>query len=67
VAPEHSVAFVAEHWPHEPFGWQAGAEPLPHWLSLVQALHVCVDPSQIGVVPAQSAFARQLTQVAAAA
>jgi hypothetical protein len=37
VAPEHLVAFVAEHWPHDPSGWHAGVAPEPHWLSLVQA------------------------------
>jgi hypothetical protein len=58
------VALVAEHWPQAPLGWQAGVAP-PHWASLVQALQVCVVPSQTGVVPEQSALATQRTQVPA--
>jgi hypothetical protein len=27
VPPLHRVSLVAEHWPQEPFGWQAGAPP----------------------------------------
>jgi hypothetical protein len=34
-----------------------------HWLSLVQAWQRCVAPLQTGVVPEQSAFATQRTQV----
>ena len=36
VAPEQRVAFVAEHWPHAPAGWQAGSMP-PHSSSALQA------------------------------
>jgi len=32
----HAVWFVAEHWPHAPDDWQAGAA-LGHWLSVAQA------------------------------
>lgn len=39
VAPKHRVVFVAEHWAHEPLGWQAGAVP-PHWPSAVHAWQV---------------------------
>ena len=60
VAPEHAVAFVAEHCPHAPPGWQAGVEP-PHSLSTPQARQVRNDGSQMGVEPPQSAFARQPT------
>jgi hypothetical protein len=35
VAPAQVAAFIAEHWPQAPFGWQAGAE-LPHWASAEQ-------------------------------
>ena len=62
VAPEHAVAFVAEHWPHAPDGWQAGVAP-PHSLSPPHARQVCVLRLQIGVAPEQSALAMQRTQV----
>jgi hypothetical protein len=51
-----------EHWPHAPLFWQAGVAP-PHCESLTQAWHVCMTGSQTGVVPEQSASARQGTQV----
>ena len=59
------MAFVVEHWPQAPLGWQAGAEP-PHWESVEQPAQVCVALLQMGVVPLQSALAVQRTQVPAA-
>ena len=50
VVPAHCAPFVAEHWPQEPFGWQAGAAP-GHWESLAQAWQVWVAALQTGVVP----------------
>ena len=50
VAPPHCAALVAEHWPHDPDGWQAGVVP-PHSLSPVHARQVCVVVLQTGVVP----------------
>jgi hypothetical protein len=61
VAPEHAVAFVAEHWPHTPLGWQAGSAP-PHEASVVQPTQVCVARLHIGVAAPQSPFVRQATQ-----
>jgi hypothetical protein len=61
VAPVHTTALPAEHWPQRPFGWQAGVAP-PHSLSPPQARQVRKAGSQIGVVPPQSALARQPTQ-----
>jgi hypothetical protein len=63
VEPEHFVALVAEHWPHAPLGWQAGAEA-GHWVSVAQGWHVCAVVSQIGVVAPQFAFEVQVTHVA---
>jgi len=60
--PVHREALLAEHWPQAPLGWQAGVAP-PHWPSLEHGTQVCVAPSQMGVVPAQSAFVAQRTQV----
>jgi len=62
VAPEHFAWFVAEHWPHEPFGWQAGVAP-PQSESVVQARHACRVVLHTGVAPAQSLFTRHVTQV----
>jgi len=45
----------AEHWPHAPEGWQAGA-PTGHSASLVHARQVCVAPLHTGVVPPHCAF-----------
>jgi hypothetical protein len=45
----HFVKLEAEHWPHAPFGSQAGAEA-GHSASLAQARQVRVAP-QTGVVP----------------
>jgi hypothetical protein len=56
------VAFVAEHWPHEPDGWQAGVVP-PHSLSPAQARQVWVVVLQTGVAPPHWAFEVQGTHV----
>ena len=61
VAPPHAVALPAEHWPQRPLGWHAGVAP-PHSLSPPHARQVRNVGSQIGVLPPQSAFARQPTQ-----
>jgi hypothetical protein len=66
VAPAQPVVFVTEHAPHDPFAWQAGVAPAPHWASVAHVLHVWVVPSHTGVVPMQSAFARQRTHEPAA-
>jgi hypothetical protein len=58
----HATLFPAEHWPQAPDGWQAGLAP-PHSLSPLQARQVWNATSQTGVVPEQSASARQRTQV----
>jgi hypothetical protein len=63
VAPAQDVAFVAEHAPHAPFGWQAGDEP-PQSVSAAQPRHVCVARLQVGVVPPHVAFVVHATQVA---
>jgi hypothetical protein len=60
VAPVQSNELPAEHWPHEPPGWQAGVTP-PHSLSPPQARQVRNDGSQTGVDPPQSALATQPT------
>jgi hypothetical protein len=62
VVPVHLVVFVAEQMPQAPDGWQAGVAPLQS-PSPPQPRQVCVPPSQTGVVPEQSALARQRTQV----
>jgi hypothetical protein len=62
VAPLQSVAFVAEHWPQAPPGWQAGVDP-PHSPSPPQARQVCVVVLQIGVDPPHCAFDVHGTQV----
>ena len=66
VPPVHAETFVAEQAPHEPFPWQAGVAPPPHWPSFAHGRQVWVVPSQTGVVPAQSALARHRTHVPAA-
>jgi hypothetical protein len=58
----HSVAFVAEHWPQAPVGWQAGVVP-PHSPSPAQARQVWAATLQTGVTPPHSAFEMQLTHV----
>jgi hypothetical protein len=62
VLPVHLVVLVAEQMPQAPDGWQAGVAPLQS-PSPAQARQVWVPPSQTGVEPEQSAFARQRTQV----
>jgi hypothetical protein len=57
------VVLVAEHTPQAPVGWQAGVAPPPHSPSPVQARQTWPPGSQTGVVPEQSASARQATQV----
>jgi hypothetical protein len=61
VAAVHWLALVAEHWPHTPEGWQAGADG-PQSVSPAQPRQVCVPPSQIGVALGQSAALRHPTQ-----
>jgi hypothetical protein len=62
LVPVHSAAFVAEHWPQAPPGWQAGVAP-PHSLSPAQARQRCAAVLQTGVAPPHSAFEMQFTQV----
>jgi hypothetical protein len=62
VVPPHRPRFVAEHAPHAPLDWQAGAVP-GHWASDAQGPHVCVDAEQTGVVPEQFEPVRQATQM----
>ncbi|HVR01926.1 MAG TPA: hypothetical protein VMT47_07335, partial [Polyangia bacterium] len=64
VAPVHWVAFVAEHWPQAPPGWQAGVAP-PQSASAAHARQVWVAVLQTGVAPEQSASRRQRTQTPA--
>jgi len=63
--PVHLVMLVAEHWPHAPEGWHAGAA-LGHWASLAQGLQTWTVVSQTGVVPPHWAFEVQGTHVALA-
>lgn len=53
VEPVQAVAFVAEHWPQLPSGWQAAVAP-PHWASAVQGTQVPELVSQVGVAPEQA-------------
>jgi hypothetical protein len=62
VAPPQASEFVAEHSPHEPPGWHAGATP-PHSPSPAHARHVLVATLQTGLAPLQSAPLRQPTHV----
>ena len=62
VAPLHRLVLVAEHWPQEPDGWQAGVEP-PQSVSAPHARQVCVVVLQIGVVLPHWAFDTHGTQV----
>jgi len=62
----HAVLFVAEHWPHVPDDWQAGAA-LGHWLSLAHGWHRWVVVLQMGVVPPHCAFVLQVAQTPSAA
>jgi hypothetical protein len=61
-----AVAFVAEHCPHAPVGWQAGVAP-PHSPSPAQARHVCVAVLHTGAVPPHCASEMQGTQIPEAA
>jgi hypothetical protein len=61
VAPPQRVALLAEHWPHAPPGWQAGATP-PHSPSPAQARQAWNAGSHTGAAPEQSASARHPTQ-----
>jgi len=63
IAPVQRVVLVAEQTPHAPDGWHAGVAPAPQSPSPAQPRQVWVAPSQTGVVPEQSALARQATQV----
>jgi hypothetical protein len=63
VPPEHWVVLVAEHWPHEPPGWQAGVAP-PHSVSPAHARHTCVAVLHTGVLPPHCAFDVHGTHVA---
>jgi len=60
--PPHADVFVAEHWRQAPLDWQAGVG-LEHSPSPAHARHVWVAALQTGVVPEQSALARQETQL----
>lgn len=62
LVPAHLVTFVTEHWPQEPFIWQAGALA-GHCTSLVHGTHVCVALGHTGVVPLHWAFEVQATHV----
>ena len=62
MPPVQATLFENEHWPQAPDGSQAGVAP-PHSLSPPQARQVWKATSQTGVVPEQSASARQRTQV----
>jgi hypothetical protein len=62
VAPPQAAEFPAEHWPHEPPGWQAGVAP-PHSPSPPHARQVWNAGSQTGALPAQLLLARQPTHV----
>ena len=62
-APVQRLVFVAEQTPHAPDGWQAGVAPPPQSASPLQPRQVWLVPSQTGVVPEQSAFARHATQL----
>jgi len=62
VEPLQRVAFVAEHCPQAPDGWQAGVAP-PQSPSAAQARQLCEVASHTGVVPPHWASVRQVTQV----
>ena len=64
VAPLQREVLVAEHWPHAPEGWHAGA-PAPQSPSAAHARHVNAVASQVGVVPLHSAAVRQPAQTPA--
>jgi hypothetical protein len=60
VEPLQCVLFVAEHWPQAPDVRQADVAP-EHSPSPAQARHTWLPESQVGLVPLQSADARQPT------
>jgi hypothetical protein len=60
VAPEQRPLLVAEHTPHAPDAWHAGALA-GHCPSAAHAWHVCVAGSQTGVVPPQFVSDRHAT------
>jgi hypothetical protein len=62
VAPVQRVAFVAEHWPQAPPGWQAGDMP-PHSLSPPQERHPCRIGSHTGLAPVHTPLSRHSTQI----
>jgi len=61
VAPVQRVAFVAEHWPQPPAGWQAGDMP-PHSSSAPQARQPRRIGSHTGRAPPQTVLSRHSTQ-----
>ena len=65
VVPVQRLVLVAEQMPQAPEAWQAGVAPVPQSPSPEQPRQVWVPPSQIGVVPLQSALARQRTHLPA--
>ena len=67
IDPEQRVVLVAEQTPQAPDGWQAGVAPPPQSPSPPQPRQVWLVGSQTGVVPEQSALARQATHVPVAA
>lgn len=66
VVPVHLLVLVAEQMPQAPDAWHAGVPPLQS-PSPVQARQEWLPPSQTGVVPLQSALARQRTHLPAGA
>jgi hypothetical protein len=62
VAPVQRDVLVAEHWPHAPEAWHAGA-PAPQSASAAQARHVDAVASHVGFVPPHWAADRHATQV----
>ena len=60
VAPEHSLALVAEHWAQAPPGWQAGVAP-PHSPSASQMRQLWLVGSHTGWAAAHCPSTRQLT------
>jgi len=65
IEPVQRVVLVAEQTPQAPEGWQAGVAPTWQSASPVQARQVWLFVSQTGVVPEQSASARQVTHIPA--
>jgi hypothetical protein len=62
VAPVHSAALVAEHWPQAPDGWHAGVVP-EHSPSPAQPRQLWNAGSHLGVEAGQSVSARHATQL----